>query len=89
MEETVLLPHKLTLNERKELTMTGVTQVVSFDEEGVILKIGTDTLIIRGENLELKTLNPEGGQVAVHGHITALTYEQRRSAGGFWHRLVG
>ena len=89
MEEPILLPHKLTLNERKELTMTGVTQVVSFDEEGVILKIGTDTLIIRGEDLELKTLNPEGGQVAVHGHITALTYEQGRSAGGFWHRLVG
>lgn len=89
MEEPILLPHKLTLNERKELTMTGITQVVSFDDVGVILKIGTDTLIIRGEDLELKTLNPEGGQVAVHGNITALTYEQGRSAGSFWHRLVG
>ena len=89
MEETVLLPHKLTLNERRELTMTGITQVVSFDDVGVILKVGNDTLIIRGEDLELKTLNPEGGQVAVHGHIDALTYEQGRSAGSFWHRLVG
>lgn len=89
MEETVLLPHKLTLNERRELTATGITQVVSFDDEGVILKVGKDTLIIRGEHLELKTLNPEGGQVAVLGNIQALTYEQGRSAGSFWHRLVG
>ncbi|MBR5529246.1 MAG: YabP/YqfC family sporulation protein, partial [Oscillospiraceae bacterium] len=36
MAETELqLPHKLTLNERKSLTMTGVTEVVSFDENTV------------------------------------------------------
>ena len=30
------LPHKLILNERKQLTVTGVTEVVSFDEAAVI-----------------------------------------------------
>ena len=32
------LPHKLQLNERRQLTMTGVTEVVSFDEGGVVLQ---------------------------------------------------
>ena len=37
MEERKL-PHKLTLNERRELTMTGVTEVVSFEENAVVLQ---------------------------------------------------
>ena len=31
-----VLPHKLTLNQRKELSLTGVTEVVSFDDASVI-----------------------------------------------------
>lgn len=85
----MMLPHKLTMNERKELTVTGATEVVSFDESAVILKIGTDTLIVRGEDLHLKTLSLDAGQVAVDGHINALTYEEGRTPGGFWHRLMG
>lgn len=90
MTEAMALPHKLTLNERKELNITGVTQVVSFDEETVILKLGSDKLIVRGEDMHLKTLSLEAGQVAVDGRINALTYEEgRQSAGGFWNRLMG
>ena len=38
MTEERHLPHKLTLSERKSLTMTGVTEVVSFDETAVVLR---------------------------------------------------
>lgn len=90
MTEAMALPHKLTLNERRDLNVTGVTQVVSFDEEAVILKIGSDKLVVRGEELHLKTLSLDAGQVAVDGHISALTYEEgRTSGGGFWNRLMG
>ena len=74
--ENVQLPHKLTLNERKALTMTGVTEVVSFDENAVVLHTELGTLIIQGRGLQLKTLSPEGGQVAVEGNISALVYEE-------------
>ena len=37
MTEQKVFPHRLSLNERKELTVTGVTEVVSFDEETVIM----------------------------------------------------
>ncbi len=89
MEDKLLLPHKLTLNERKDLSVTGVTEVVSFDEEAVILKIGSDTLVVRGEKLHMKTLSLEAGQVAVDGHIGALIYEEGRSPGGLLQRLFG
>jgi len=73
MGETQLqLPHKLTLNERTSLTMTGVTEVVSFDDSTVILHTGLGTLLVQGRDLQLKTLSLDGGQVAVDGTVSAL-----------------
>lgn len=83
------LPHKLTLNERRQLTVTGVTEVVSFDENAVIVHTELGTLVVQGKNLQLKTLLPEGGQVAVEGAVSALIYEEPRPAGSLWRRLIG
>ena len=81
------MPHDVHLKERKRLTMTGVTEVVSFDETEVMLHTTLGTLTVQGQQLRLKTLSQEGGQVAVEGSICALSYEeprQRRS----WRRLL-
>lgn len=83
------MPHKLQLNERRQLTMTGVTEVVSFDEGAVILQTSLGTLVVQGRELQLKTLSLEGGQVAVDGNISALTYEEPRQNGGWRRRLFG
>ena len=83
------MPHKLQLNERRQLTMTGVTEVVSFDEGAVILQTSLGTLIGQGRELQLKTLSLEGGQVAGDGNISALTYEEPRQSGGWRRRLFG
>lgn len=87
MEEVLQLPHKLTLNQREDLTMTGVTEVVSFDDTAVILKTHLGTLTVLGQDLVLKALSVEGGQVAVSGHISSLQYEEPRAA-GFWQRFL-
>ena len=87
MEEQ--LPHKLNLNERSQLSMTGVTEVVSFDENTVVLQTSLGLLIVQGDRLQLKTLSLEGGQVAVDGHITALSYEEPRQSGSWRRRLFG
>ena len=79
-------PHKLTLNERKSLTMTGVTEVVSFEETTVVLQTSLGLLTVQGQELKLKTLSLEGGQVAVDGYICALVYEEPRE-GSLWQRL--
>ena len=83
------LPHKLQLNERRQLTMTGVTEVVSFEDSAVVLQTSLGTLIVQGRELQLKTLSLEGGQVAVDGTISSLVYEDPRPAGGWRHRLFG
>lgn len=89
MPDSIQLPHKLTLNERKTLSITGVSEVVSFDDTSVMLHTALGTLLVQGEQLQLKSLSPDGGQMAVDGHISALAYEEPRPSGGFWRRLLG
>ncbi len=81
------LGHRLTLSERSKLTMTGVSEVISFDENTVVLATCMGDLVVHGEGLQLKTLSVEGGQVAVEGTVSALQYEQARPAGGLLRRL--
>lgn len=77
-EKSFALPHKLTLDQRQNLTMTGVTEVLSFDENAVLLRTALGALEVQGQELKLKTLSPEGGHVAVEGQISALYYEEPR-----------
>jgi len=81
--------HKLTLEERGKLTMTGVTEVISFEEDAVVLRTSLGTLIVHGRELQLRTLSLDGGQVAVEGSISALVYEEPKAAGGILRRLFG
>ena len=83
------LPHRLTLAERKKLTVTGVTEVISFEDTQVILQTGMGTLSVQGSQLQLKTLSLEGGQVEVNGSVSTLAYEEPRQASGWKRRLFG
>lgn len=87
-DQKPLLPHKLTLNERENLTVSGVTEVIRFDEGSVILRTVLGTLIVQGSGLQLKTLSLDGGQVAVDGNVCALIYQQSRPARSGWRRLL-
>ncbi|MBR4971975.1 MAG: sporulation protein YabP [Oscillospiraceae bacterium] len=88
MTDEITMPHKLTLNSRKELTMTGVSEVISFDENAVVLKTSMGLLRVHGQDLQLKNLSLEGGQVGVEGKISAFLYEEPRQ-GGALRRLFG
>ena len=88
VEGAMQMPHALTLKDRKVLTMTGVTEVVSFHEELVALRTEMGDLAVHGSGLQLKTLTLEGGQVAVEGTVTALVYQQT-SRDGWLRRLLG
>ena len=88
-EHAPTMPHKLTLNERENLTMIGVTEVLRFDEESVVLRTSLGTLIVHGSGLQLKTLSLDGGQVAIDGTISALYYEEPKTGGGWVRKLLG
>ena len=82
-------PHRLTLEDRQHLSLTGVTEVDSFDENTVLLRTNRGLVSIRGEGLQLRSLNEQSGQVRVDGTVSAVVYEQGRAEGGFLRRLLG
>ena len=83
------LPHSLTLNERTRLTVTGVTEVLNFDDTAVVLRTGPGLLLAQGIDLRLNTLDPAGGHVVITGTVSALSYEEPRDTRPLWHRLWG
>lgn len=87
MAQQGTLPHSLRLEDRKKLSMTGVTEVVSFDEDAVVVKTGLGVLVVQGHGLQLKTLSPEGGQIDIMGTVSALSYQEPKAAGGWLRRL--
>jgi len=66
--------HRLNLIDRESMTVTGVRDVMSFDESEVLLETGLGMLTIRGSDLHVNRLTLEKGEVDVAGKIDSLTY---------------
>ncbi|MGN1030208.1 MAG: YabP/YqfC family sporulation protein [Butyricicoccaceae bacterium] len=82
------LPHGLTLQDRKRLTISGVRDVGSFDESLVVLTTECGTLTIRGTNMHVDQLSLESGDLRLSGEIDSLEYDDTVKTGLFG-RLFG
>lgn len=82
--------HCLILEHRRSLKITGVTDVIAYDEHIVQINTVEKALEIRGENLHMKQLVLEKGIIEVEGTVNCLEYqEQKRNQGeSFWKRLL-
>ena len=80
MEEKIRnISHKLTLDNRKEALLTGVKDVVSFDEKEILLQTSEGRLKIRGSQLHVKGLDLEKGEAVLAGHVDSLVYLSKDS----------
>jgi sporulation protein YabP len=66
--------HSITLNERKNITVTGVKKIDSFDDEEFLLETNMGYIVIKGETLEIIKLDTYQGNVAIKGKINSLNY---------------
>lgn len=87
-QENQPLPHRVNLDEREKLTMTGATEVIHFDEELARLNTSRGEISVYGRELKLKTLSLEGGSVCITGEVDGVIYENTRKSGG-WGKLWG
>ncbi len=70
--------HRLVITNRESLEVTGVVHVDSFDDEEVVLETDQGLLAIRGEDLHIKNLNLEKGELAIEGLVLELAYSEDR-----------
>lgn len=64
----------LSLENRKKLILTGVVEVLSFDDEKILLNTCLGMLTIRGESLKMNKLDVQNGDVVIVGNIISLVY---------------
>lgn len=74
METNIKKEHSLNLLNRQKLDLTGVVDVISFNEDSVILNTNLGTLNIKGKNMRVNKLNVDNGDMTIAGEILSLVY---------------
>ncbi len=81
-------PHSVILEGREKLSISGVEDVESFDEDSVIVLTSRGTLIIKGTDFRIEKLSLDHGELSLEGTVYSLQYEETtRRSGNLWHRL--
>ncbi len=71
--------HTIVMEQRESVSITGVMDVISFDEETIIAETELGVLVIKGSNLHVNKLNLDNGELDIEGEMNALNYEDRGS----------
>ena len=83
--------HCLILEHRRNLKITGVTDVIAYDEHIVQLNTVDKALEIRGDGLHMKQLVLDKGIIEVEGTVNSLEYQESKGQSqgeSFWKRLL-
>ena len=74
MEENPGMAHKIVLNNRDQGNLTGILDVISFDENTIVLDTDMGLLTIKGKDLHVNRLSLEKGEVDLSGNIDSIAY---------------
>jgi sporulation protein YabP len=76
----------LSLENRKKMNLDGVTEIISFNDEQILLKSVLGNMDIRGTDLKMNKLDVQNGDVTISGDISYIVYtseekKQRKQSG--------
>ena len=81
----------LILENRKKLSVSGVNDVLSFDDQVVMIETELGLLTVKGENLRINKLSIDTSEVIVEGEISFLSYSdkelEKQKSGGFMSKI--
>lgn len=81
--------HNVIMENRHSLSLSGVREVDSFDEQSVVVITELGELTVRGENLHISRLDQDTGELDMSGDINELVYsEMKQERKGFFARLM-
>jgi sporulation protein YabP len=83
-----LRTHSIHIENRELVSITGVKDVGSFNENEVILMTDGGGLSVEGEGLHITKLNLDEGQIIIEGQLIALEYDEApQQRPGFFSRM--
>ena len=65
---------ELSLKSREKVNISGIKEIISFDESEVNLSTVCGNLVIDGENMHINVLNISDGDIELHGKINGVNY---------------
>lgn len=80
----------LNLENRRKLTISGVVEVMNFDEEKIELTTKLGNLTIKGVELKMNKLDVQNGDVIIMGSISAMIYNgkvSKKNSGSLLNKL--
>lgn len=90
-ELDTIITHNITLTERKNITISGVKKIESFDNEEFLIETLMGYLIVKGESLEIIRLDTYQGSIAIKGKINSINYidddKTKEKEDGLFNRL--
>lgn len=91
MDEIRARTHKVMLENRSAASVSGIQEVVSFDENQIVLDTDMGLLTIKGKGLHVNRLTLEKGETDIEGTVDSLVYSSneayRRSGESLFSRL--
>lgn len=82
------LNHSISLENRSRLIISGVLDVIGFDDETVLMETELGQLTVKGQNLKVLSFTVEVGTISVEGTVSALVYTGTTKKGAL-KRLFG
>ncbi len=76
-DKTKKVPHTLYLDSRKKLSLSGVTEIGSYDEDSISVFTDFGEITVTGENIRVTVMNTETGEVSAEGKIDSVKYSER------------
>lgn len=82
--------HNVAMEMRRSLTVSGIVDVESFNEEEIVLRGADFVLCVHGSGFRMEKLNVDTGDAIIKGRVDALEYEDGAAPkGGLMSRFFG
>lgn len=89
MSKEVMKHTILTVKERGVITLNGVTNVASFDENYVTLDTNEGRISVEGQGLKIESLSKDGGIIEIIGRIDGVFYAKEKKSASRLSKLFG
>lgn len=75
-QNNINIMQNVVLENRERLNVTGINDILSFDDQVVILSTDLGMLTIKGSELKINKLNIDESEVKIEGNISSISYSQ-------------
>lgn len=88
-QNTGVSRQNLMLEDKRFLSVSGVEDVASFDEQTIVAQTVTGELTVAGRELKINSFSTQTGDLSVEGDIVSLGFSERvEPSGGFFSRFL-